>query len=160
MRKWVWKCTVNIHMIDYYQDFKSSPSFDGPVTLIAINLMLGWPRSRPWDRDLGASGLFGPWSQEALLGELGSKTEKERKSIWVGIIKQVPDAVGNSHAMLMRASVRRQRTHLWGEEAKVLLQFPSVFRALVTHTSDLPQSMLSMFQQSERALRQSHRCLQ
>lgn len=60
-------------------------NLDVPVALKAISIMLGWPRSRPWDRDLSPKGLFGPGSQETLLEELGSKTGKARKAIWVCI---------------------------------------------------------------------------
>lgn len=66
----------------------------------------------------------------------------------------------------MRTSGRQHRTHLSGEEAKVCssipisLQVRSTLRALVLHTSGLPQPMLSMLQQSEKALRRCHRGLQ
>lgn len=155
-----------IHTIDYYQDFKSSLSFDVFVTLTAISLRLSWSRSRPWDRELGASSLFGLGPQKALIRELRTKTGKGGESIWVPIIKEVTDVVGNWGAVLMRTSGRQHRTHLSGEEAKVCssipisLQVRSTFRALVLHTSGLPQPMLSMLQQSEKALRRCHRGLQ
>lgn len=91
------------------------------ITFIAISLTLGWQGSRLWDKDLGASGLFGWWSQEALIGEhRGTEAGKGKKSICV-LLPSYWSAV------MIRTSGRQHRIQLSGEEAEVFLhQFPSV----------------------------------